>query len=284
MGDMMKNLLSLTLILGLLTAGCAWERTSAPQAQGPAWNLVRFHESANTTSFVDLSVQADGKLTLVDSRGEGASDMGLLADENLETLARLIDALPPQSYAFPTPCSSGGFFVSVTRGGEVMTYASAPCDSAAPAALSQLHRLFDGLTTGVWSPKTDPVPFTSLLAGAVCSVHQSGQQIVRDRDALMQLLHDLNPGNPTGVPSVDFSRQMVVAVFLGDLPTTGYGVNVGGAELTDSGWLHIHLSEAAPGNLCGVGTMITQPFALVAVSSHATNVLFDTKISETQCQ
>ena len=41
MGGSMKNLLNFTMVLGLLTAGCAWERTSAPQAQEPARDQVR---------------------------------------------------------------------------------------------------------------------------------------------------------------------------------------------------------------------------------------------------
>jgi hypothetical protein len=284
MGEHMKNLLYIAMILSGLAAGCAWDNSTAPQAQEPTWNLVRFHETAAADdSFRDLSVRTDGELTLIDGRGDGMSERGLLAGEKLETLARLIDALPPQSYAASSPCNSDGFFVSITRGGEVLTYASGSCDAGAPAALTELHQMFDRLALEVLDHKVVTVEFRTLQAGAQSHIRTARRMVIRDRDALVQLLREHQPDQPVAIPRVDFSRQMVVAEFSGDRPTGGYEVGVAGIERTDSGWLRVRLDEVEPGSRCAVSPAVTQPFTIVVVDGHDPDVLFESDVTTTRC-
>lgn len=282
----MKRLLYITSIASVLAAGCTWERT-APSAQGPAWDRVQLHETADGAAVHDLSVRTDGELSLVDSRGDGGSSQGLLAGEKLETLARLIDRLPPSSYASSAPCTSDGFVVSVTRGGEVLTYESGSCDQTQPAGLSDLHQTLDGLIAQLQSgnQKPNPIAFTVLSEGTSCAIHQARQEVIRDRDALMGLLREMQPGRPVGIARADFSRQMVVAVFAGDKPTGGYALTADGANESSPGWLQIHLREVAPSPdaRCAGAPGTTQPFVLIAVDSADASVSFESTVVVTRC-
>jgi hypothetical protein len=240
--------------------------------------LVRYHETAGgqNGSYLDLTVRPDGELTL-DGRGNEAS-RGLLAGEKLETLARLIDALPPQSYGPPTPCSEDGFFVSVTRGGEVLTFASGSCDVSAPAPLTDLSQLFQDLAAQAGEHRVRPVQYQILTHGIYSAIREPGRVIVRDRDALVQLLKAHRPNAPVAIPRVDFSTQMVVAAFLGDCPGSGYALDLDAAEETESGWLRIRFVRTAPPADCAAGGGITQPFVMFAVERRPGDVLFEDRM------
>jgi hypothetical protein len=279
----MKNFLLLTLAFGWFTAGCGWDRATAPRLQEPSWGLVRFHETIDgpEAGYVDLTVRPDGELTLADGRGNAPSSRGLLAGEKLETLARLVDALPPQSYAPLSPCTPDGFFVSVTRGGEVLTFASGTCDAGCPESLSGLSDLFHGLAAELGEPRTQPVPFRVLLRGTASAVHVGEREIVRDRDAFVALLARHCAGGPVAVPRIDFGTEMVVAEFLGDRPSGGYFVDASAVERTESGWMRISFDEVAPGPSCPVTQGRTQPFVVLAVQRQDGDVLFSSSSTET---
>jgi hypothetical protein len=77
----------------------------------------------------------------------------------------------------------------------------------------------------------------------------------------------LNPdGSPQPPPTVDFAKETVVAVFLGNEPNTCWGVRLAGAGV-DGATLHVTVTTYrgdAPGVACGQA--ITQPFDMHAYS------------------
>jgi hypothetical protein len=281
----MKTSLIVILILGGLAAGCGLDRTTAPKPHEASWNLVRFHETTSAVegSYKDLFVRSDGAITLDDGRGDAVSAVGLLAGEKLETLARLIDALPPQSYLPPTPCTTDGFFVSVARDGAVTTYASGLCDPATPASLSNVSTLMQELLAEVTSPRTQFVPFTILLQGTASAVTLPRREVIQDRDALMRILSTHRPDQPVAVPQVDFKRQMVVAEFLGTREGDGYGVTVASAGKTEDGWLRIGFVRTEPNLACVSSSAATQPFVLVALERRSGGILYETTTAVTPC-
>jgi hypothetical protein len=68
--------------------------------------------------------------------------------------------------------------------------------------------------------------------------------------------------NPPPPPFVDFKRQIVVAVFLGEKPTGGYDVEIIGAEQSD-GALVIHYREKSPLPGSIAIQALTQPFHII---------------------
>jgi PrcB C-terminal len=81
---------------------------------------------------------------------------------------------------------------------------------------------------------------------------------------------------PTRQPAaVDFSKEMVVAVFLGSRPTAGYGVTIVSATL-EGNVLHVLYRETSPPPDAVTAQVITYPYQIVAIpKSPATDVKFE---------
>jgi len=67
---------------------------------------------------------------------------------------------------------------------------------------------------------------------------------------------------PPKAPDVDFSKHMVLAVFMGEKPTTGYETRITKVVKTEKG-LKVHVSETAPKPGDVTGQAITAPFHIV---------------------
>jgi PrcB C-terminal len=81
---------------------------------------------------------------------------------------------------------------------------------------------------------------------------------------------------PTRQPAaVDFSKEMVVGVFLGSRPTPGYGVTI--VSATEQGSvLAVRYRETSPPSDAILAQVITFPYQIVAIpKSSATDVKFD---------
>ena len=81
---------------------------------------------------------------------------------------------------------------------------------------------------------------------------------------------------PTRQPAaVDFSKDMVVAVFLGSRPTPGYGVTIVSA-VEEGGVLRVRYRETSPPADAIAAQVITFPYQIVAIQkSAATEVKFE---------
>lgn len=76
------------------------------------------------------------------------------------------------------------------------------------------------------------------------------------------------------VPAVDFSREMVVAVFMGSRPTAGFSVEIVSASPRD-GKLIVTYREAqpAPGSISA--QVLTAPYHIAAVAQSTLPVAFE---------
>ena len=75
-------------------------------------------------------------------------------------------------------------------------------------------------------------------------------------------------------PRVDFSREMVVGVFLGSRPTAGFNIAIVGAE-TEPGGLVVRFQETRPSTGGVVAQVITSPYHLAAVPRQSGTVKFE---------
>jgi hypothetical protein len=76
------------------------------------------------------------------------------------------------------------------------------------------------------------------------------------------------------LPAVDFSREMVIGVFMGSRPTAGYAVEIVGAELR-SGTLAVAYRETTPPSGAMTAQVLVAPYHLVAVPRHPGAVTFE---------
>jgi hypothetical protein len=71
-------------------------------------------------------------------------------------------------------------------------------------------------------------------------------------------------------PAVDFSREMVVAVFMGSRPTSGYSTTILDA-LEAKGALVVHYTEKSPAPGAMSAQVITAPFHIAAIPKATVN-------------
>ena len=108
------------------------------------------------------------------------------------------------------------------------------------------------------------VPFSTLAKGLASGVDQPAQIVVRSQNdwAALWSRHMGTRTAPPPPPSVDFSRDMVVALFMGERPTGGYAIEVTRIERTDAG-LSIRYRATRPDPADMHAQALTQPFHLI---------------------
>jgi len=76
------------------------------------------------------------------------------------------------------------------------------------------------------------------------------------------------------MPDVDFTKNMVVGIFLGSRPTAGFGVEIVSAQ-PESGTLVVKYKETRPSRDTIAAQVLTSPFHLVAVPKFDGPVRFE---------
>jgi protease stability complex PrcB-like protein len=102
----------------------------------------------------------------------------------------------------------------------------------------------------------------------------AGNALRRELPAVARFVHRLrgrrcagavfDAGEGARQPPVDFSRDMVVALFMGERPTGGFAIEVTRIERTDSG-LSVHYRTTRPDPAAMQPQALTQPFHLIAL-------------------
>ena len=99
-------------------------------------------------------------------------------------------------------------------------------------------------------------------------VRESLQLVIRNQDQwnVFWKRHSSTDDNPAPAPVVDFDREMVVGIFLGEKPTGGYEVEIVRGEQCDSSRSFYYWEKSPPGAM--VTQALTQPFHLVRVAKY----------------
>lgn len=96
--------------------------------------------------------------------------------------------------------------------------------------------------------------------------------VVRD-DRAWRALWSEHAGGSSAAPSIDFGTQMIAAVFAGDRPTPGYGVEITDVR-RDGDTLDIVVSESRPVPGMMAAQVIVTPFHIVALPRFEGQVSF----------
>jgi hypothetical protein len=123
--------------------------------------------------------------------------------------------------------------------------------------------------------QTGPRPDAAIRTierGQTSRVGSAREVVARTPQEWAGLWHAHAPERP--VPDVDFSRETVVAVFLGSRPTAGYSVEIVGVK-EGVGGLVVQYYETAPRADMIRAQIITDPFHIVAIPKATGNVVFE---------
>jgi hypothetical protein len=125
------------------------------------------------------------------------------------------------------------------------------------------HPAFQSVTQ---RPATQANPRFSILAQGqnAVSVEERVNYRITSAQQLEQLWYLVYTKSGSPVPSIDFSKKEVLAVFSGSHSTGGYGVSVKDVQET-GGKRVISIVYSEPGDSCNVSDGATSPFVLVVV-------------------
>lgn len=114
------------------------------------------------------------------------------------------------------------------------------------------------------------VSMTTLARGVNSDIMEPRQVVVRTADDWRALWKSHSAQPP---PVVDFSRSVVVAVFLGSRPTAGFAVKIT-AIRTEGGTAVVEYVERRPAPDALVAQVLTSPFHIVTVPRTAGDLKF----------
>lgn len=112
----------------------------------------------------------------------------------------------------------------------------------------------------------------TINSDTMSGVDRAEQVVVRTDSEWQALWQRHAPGRTR--PTVDFSKEMVVAVFLGSRPSGGYQVQITGVR-SEGDTLVVQWREARPGPGQVAAQVLTAPAHIVTVPRHAGQVRFE---------
>ena len=115
----------------------------------------------------------------------------------------------------------------------------------------------------------------TLARGQNSGVTKASEVVVRTAEEWQKLWAQHGaPQRPSPpLPRVDFGREMVVAVFMGEQRTGGYGIQVTGLRVGDRA-ITVEVKRSQPPPDAIVTQALTQPFHLVAIKKSDLPVKF----------
>ena len=148
---------------------------------------------------------------------------------------------------------------------------------AAPGASSTPSGPADPTVTAVQSP------FTRILNQNTSGYAEPAEVVIRDRaglDAAWSTLFQGIPGNPP--PAVDFAREMVILIALGERRSGGFTVRVD-ELVAQAGGVVVRYAASSPGRECMSTQMLTSPVEVVRSPRAAGAVRFERRDVVAEC-
>ncbi|MCA1811688.1 MAG: protease complex subunit PrcB family protein [Halobacteriales archaeon] len=152
------------------------------------------------------------------------------------------------------------------------TTPTAPRTGTATGAATATHATTTAAATGTATPSPGGIPFRVLESGDSSGIETDGFEgrVVRSQAEWEAFWaeHRSNTNPPGTPPAVDFSREAVVALFMGQQPSSGYAIEV--TQVADGvTGLVVHYATTRPGDGCVTAAVVTQPFQMAAVEAGA---------------
>ena len=119
--------------------------------------------------------------------------------------------------------------------------------------------------------QSTPPAIRTVGKGAMSAIDEPRRVTVRSAADWGALWKENGASAP--LPAVDFSREVVVGVFLGSRPTGGYGVEIVRA-VGNGGALIVEYVEAAPSRDAVTAQILTAPYHLAAMPKHDGEITF----------
>jgi VWFA-related protein len=219
---------------------------------------------------INLTMKAEGGQTVFQTREERDSSelagssggYGFTARIPLRDIApgRYVLRVEAQSQIAERPTVARETLVTVVSGG-----ASTSAPAAAPVEKTVDKPVGNSVSATL-------VQMETINADMMSGVDRAEQVVARNDAEWRALWQRHAPGRTA--PAVDFSKHMVVAVFLGSRPSGGYQVQITGVR-TEGNTLVVQWSESRPGPGQVAAQVMTAPAHIVTVPRHTGDVRFE---------
>ena len=114
--------------------------------------------------------------------------------------------------------------------------------------------------------------FTTIAKGDASGQQLAKQVTVRSAAEWKALWKEHSPTEK--MPEIDFTKSMVVGIFLGSKPSAGYGVEIVNVRTQDAA-LVVEYVQTQPAKGTMAAQILTEPFHLVSVPIHSGTVRFE---------
>ena len=114
--------------------------------------------------------------------------------------------------------------------------------------------------------RADNLPMRKIAKGAMSGVREAKQEVIKTKSdwELFWSKHSVNQSAVTAIPDVDFGKETVVAVIMGQQRTGGFTIEIIGVE-SEAEKLVISIKRSSPPKGAMVIQALTTPFHIVAV-------------------
>ena len=129
-----------------------------------------------------------------------------------------------------------------------------------------------GAAGAAQSSTTTAPAMKTIDKGDHSNMDDAAQVVAKTAQEWQQLWQKHTPDRPR--PAVDFSKEMVVGVFLGSRPTAGYILEIVSAA-QDNGSLVVKYRESIPPRGTMTAQVLTSPYHIVAVPFFPGGVKFE---------
>lgn len=127
------------------------------------------------------------------------------------------------------------------------------------------------LASAMLSAQTPRPPFTEVAKGNASNQQDARQVTVRSAAEWTALWKEHAP--TAKMPAVDFTKDMVVGIFLGTRSSDGHQVEIVGVRTQEKD-LIVEYVQRQPGRGTMAAQILTEPYHLVAVAKHPGPVRF----------
>lgn len=104
--------------------------------------------------------------------------------------------------------------------------------------------------------RLEPAPYSFTYFSGL---YTAERVVIRDKASWANMWAAINgDGSVPALPDVDFTREILVVVALGERPTGGYSILIDRADAFD-GSVEVTVRSVSPGPSCGVIAAFTQP-------------------------
>lgn len=131
----------------------------------------------------------------------------------------------------------------------------------------------------------EKLSFEVIREGSYSAITDKREVIIYNESEYQALMNDVykNLDQKPNIPSVDFKKNSLVAVFIGSRTSGGFEVKID--NVTDgSDYLTVNVTETTPGKNCAVTDAITSPYVIVKIAKTEKKGQFKTKKIEKDCK